>query len=170
MVELSNERMGQILHEETAKTEELTTILRSIYTRYMRLYEKYFSDIDALNNDTISELRKYNEETKSLVRYYYLDIPQDISEGIKEIESKSVANLLGPKWRKFLSDSYAAFKEENDDEYRNEKSLKEAYAKQAMEEFYETMDDVFREGFGTVSQSAKDFSNGLSGLLFGTEK
>ena len=69
-----------------------------------------------------------------------------------------------------LSDSYAAFKEENDDEYRNEKSLKEAFAKQAMEEFYDTMDDVFREGFGTVSQNAKDFSNGLTGLLFGAEK
>lgn len=170
MIELSKERIEKILNEETAKTVELKTILRSIYIRYMRMYEKYFSDIDALNNDTISELRKYNEETKSLVRYYYLDIPQDISEGIKELENKSVAKLLGPKWRKYLSDSYEAFKEDYDDEYKNEKALKEAFTKQAMEEFYDTMDDVFREGFGTVSQNAKDFSNGLTGLLFGTGK
>ena len=134
------------------------------------MYEKYFSDIDALNNDTISELRKYNEETKSLVRYYYLDIPQDIFDGIKEIESRSVANLLGPKWRKYLSDNFAAFKEEHDDEYRSEKSMKAAFAEQALKDFYDTMNFVFREGFGTDSQSAKDFSNGLSGLLFGKGK
>ena len=170
MIELSKERIEKILNEETAKTVELKTLLRSIYTRYMRMYEKYFSDIDALNDNTISELRKYNEETKSLVRYYYLDIPQDVSEEIKEIESRSVANLLGPKWRKYLSDNFAAFKEEHDDEYRSEKSLKEAFAKQAMEEFYDTMDTVFREGFGTDSQSAKEFTNGLTGLLFGAGK
>lgn len=40
MVGLSNERIEQILHEETAKKEELQTILRGIYTRYMRLYER----------------------------------------------------------------------------------------------------------------------------------
>ena len=45
MIELSNERIEQILHEETVKEEKVSTILRGIYTRYMRLYEKYFSDI-----------------------------------------------------------------------------------------------------------------------------
>ena len=124
MIELSKERIEKILYEETAKTEQLTTILRSIYARYLRMYEKYFSDIDALNDNTISELRNYNEETKSLIRYYYLDIPQDIFDGIKEIENSSVANLLGPKWRKYLSSSYAAFKEEHSDEYKGEKSLR----------------------------------------------
>ena len=61
MVELSNERIEQILHQETAKKEELATILRGIYTRYMRLYEKLFADIDALNDEKITELRKYHE-------------------------------------------------------------------------------------------------------------
>ena len=51
MVELSNERVDQILHEESQKTEELKTILRGVYIRYMRLYERYFDDIDALNDD-----------------------------------------------------------------------------------------------------------------------
>ena len=63
MVELSNERMEQILHKETAKKEELTTILRGIYTRYMLLYEKYFADIDALNDDEVTALKNYHEET-----------------------------------------------------------------------------------------------------------
>ena len=54
MIELSIERVDQILHQETPKKEELATILRGIYTRYMCLYEKYFADIDALNDDTIA--------------------------------------------------------------------------------------------------------------------
>ena len=51
MIELSNERVTQILHEETLKTEELTTILRAVYRRYMYLYDTCFKDIDALNDD-----------------------------------------------------------------------------------------------------------------------
>ena len=35
MVKLSAERVDEILHKETGRTEELTTILRSIYTRYI---------------------------------------------------------------------------------------------------------------------------------------
>ena len=170
MIELSKERIEKILHEETAKKVELTTILRSIYTRYMLMFEKYFSDIDALNDDTISELRKYNEETKSLVRYYYLDIPLDVYEEIKEFENRSAAKLLGPKWRKYLSDSYEAFEEEYNDRYRSEKSMKAAFTKQALKDFYDAMDYVFRESFGTVSQIAKDTVSGLSGLLFGKEE
>ena len=33
-IELSNERIEEILHKETGKTEELTTILRGIYQIY----------------------------------------------------------------------------------------------------------------------------------------
>ena len=88
MVELSRKRVEQILHEETLKTEELATILRGIYTRYMRLYERYFADIDALNDEKIAELREYHGETKSLVNYYYRDIPLDICMGIDEFEEK----------------------------------------------------------------------------------
>ena len=40
------------------KTEELTTILRGVYTRYMRLFEKYFADIEALNDEEIAKLKK----------------------------------------------------------------------------------------------------------------
>ena len=72
MVELSRERIEQMLQEETAKKEELANILRGIYTRYMRLYEKYLADIDALNDDEIGKLRAFHEETRSLFRYYYI--------------------------------------------------------------------------------------------------
>lgn len=78
MVELSNEKIEEILHKETQKTEEKTTILRAVYTRYMRLYENYFDDIEALNDDKIAELRKYHEKTRSFIKYYYMDIPYDI--------------------------------------------------------------------------------------------
>ena len=70
MVELSNERIKQMLEEETKETEDLTTILRAIYTRYMNLYERYFADLEALNDDKIQEFKKYHEETRSLIKYY----------------------------------------------------------------------------------------------------
>ena len=165
MVELSNERIGQILHEETVKTEETATILRSIYIRYMRLYEKYFADIDALNNAEIARLRKYHEETVSLVKYYYMDIPQDICEGIKEFETKYGANLLGPEWHEYLFRIYQEFRKGS-----KAKDIKADFSKQALEAFYEAMDYIFREGFGTGSQTVKDAVSGIAGLLFGKEK
>ena len=85
MVELSNERIEQILKDETKKTEEPATILRAIYTRYMNLFEHYFADINALNDDKIDEFRKYHEETKSLIKYYYMDIPEDVCSGVGAI-------------------------------------------------------------------------------------
>ena len=169
MVELSNERIEQILHEETAKKEELETILRCIYTRYMRLYERYFVDIEALNDDEIAALRKYHEETKSLVRYYYMDIPQDICTGLKEFENKYGDKLLGSEWHKYLLDSYEEFRGKSKSKNTNEASFKMEFSKQALSYFYDAMDYVFRDGFGTGSQTAKKVLNGITGLLFGKE-
>ena len=169
MVELSKERIEQILHEETTKKEELETILRSIYTRYMRLFEKYYSDIDALNDDEIAELRKYHEETRSLVRYYYMDIPLDICMGLKEFENKYSVNLLGPEWHEYLCDSYENFREESRSQNKSEEYLKAEFTKQTLAAFYEAMDYVFREGFGTGSNTAKKIISGITGLLFRKE-
>ena len=168
MLELSNERIEQILHEETTKTVELATLLRSIYTRYMRLFEGYFSDIDALNDARIAELRKYHEETCSLVKYYYMDIPQDVCVGIEEFSNKFSAKLLGPKWYDNLSDDYESFKNENWDS--NEKRQKEKFEKQALKSFYGEMDNVFRKGFGTGSKTVEDAVGGISEFLFGKEE
>ncbi len=164
MAELSNERIEQILHEETAKTEELTTILRAIYTRYMRLYEKYFADIDALNSSKIAELRKYHEETKSLVKHYYMDIPQDICAAINEFEKRYSANLLGPEWHEYLFNSYQDFRKKS-----GARDQKAEFQKQTLEDFYEAMDYVFREAFGTGSQTINDVVSGIAGLLFKKE-
>ena len=169
MIELSNERIEKILHDETPKKEEQATILRSIYTRYMRLYEKYFADIDALNDDQIAELKKYHEETGSLVKAYYMDIPQDICAKINEFESKYSAVLLGSDWHETLSRSYKEFKAKNAGKNKSEESLKAELAKQALAAFYEAMDYVFREGMGTESQTTKNFLSGIAGLLFGRE-
>ena len=169
MVELSKERIEQILHEETMKKEELETILRSIYTRYMRLYEKYFADIDALNDDEIAALRQYHEETTSLVRYYYMDIPLDICMGLKEFENKYSANLLGAEWHEYLFGSYKDFKENSRSRNKTDEYLKAAFKKQTLSAFYEAMDYVFRDGFGTGSQTAKKVVSGITGLLFGKE-
>ena len=169
MTELSKERLEQILHHETVKKEEPDTILRSIYTRYMYLYEQYFADISALDDNRIAELRKYHDETRSLVRYYYMDIPQDICAGIREFENKYSDGLLGPGWYETLYGSYEDFRRIYCYEEQSEESVKAAFQKQALTVFYDAMDYIFREGFGTESQTFKDVASRITGLLFGKD-
>ena len=170
MVELSNEKIDRILHKETAKSEELKTILRSIYTRYMHLFEKYYADINALDDDGIAELKKYHEETLSLVKYYYMDIPLDICAGIKEFENKYTACMLGPEWHKYLSDIYEDFKEDRCYANGSEEYYKAAFTREALDTFYETMDYILRDGFGTDSQTYNNIAGRITGLLFGKDE
>lgn len=169
MIELSNERAEQILHKETPNTEQLPLILRGIYTRYMHLFERFYADIDALDNAAIEELRKYHEETKSLVKYYYMDIPLDICMEIKDFEEECSAKLLGYGWKEDLAESYQDFKDEYEGENISKPAIKAAFAAHKLEEFYHTMDAVFRDGFGTGSQHAEKFMGGLSDMLFGNK-
>ena len=169
MIELSNERIGQILNEETPKKEELPTILRSIYTRYQHLYLEYFKDIDALNDDKIAELKKYHEETKSLVRYYYLDIPQDICMDIKEFENKYCAKLLGSDWHDYILKNYEDFRENSRSRDKSEEHLRAEFTREALSAFYEVMDYIFREAFGTDSRAAKTLVSGIKDLFFGKD-
>lgn len=170
MVELSNERIEQILHDETKKTESLETILRGIYTRYINLYESYLADFDTLNDDKIDEFRQYHEETKSLIKYYYMDIPQDVCTAIKEFEEKASDKLLGREWKRILFDAYDEFKEKSNIRNKSEDYYKAEYTKRALKEFYEAMEYVFREGFGTSSQTTQNIFEGISGLLFGKKE
>ena len=167
MVELSTERVDQILHEETRRTEDPATILRSIYTRYMHLHERYFADMDALNDEKIAELKKYHEETKSLIKYYYMDIPQDICMGLKEFDDGHITEQLGPDWHEHLLHSYQEFKDVYEGEDKSEEWLKEKFTEKELTDFYEAMDDVFREGFGTGSKVAESFWTRLKHLIFG---
>ena len=170
MLELSNERVECILEKETQKTEETKTILRAVYSRYMSLYEKYFADIDALNNDRIAELKKYHEETLSLVKYYYMDIPQDTCKGLNEFEEKYSDLLLGPGWHQYLFKAYDDFRNENRNSNKSDKEIKAEFSKSAMKEFYECMDYVFREGFGTGSKAVENVVTGIKDLLFGKKE
>lgn len=170
MLELNNERVECILEKETQKTEPAITILRAVYTRYMYLYERYFADIDALNNDRIAELKRYHEETRSLVKYYYMDIPQDICRALHEFEEKYSDLLLGPSWHHYLFKCYADFRDENRNNNISEKDIKAEFTKHAMKVFYESMDYVFRDGFGTGSKTVENAINGISDLLFGKKE
>ena len=165
MVELSQERVETILNEETPKTEELTTILRAVYTRYMRLYEKYFADPDALNDEVIAELNQYHEETRSLVKYYYMDIPQDVCTGLKNFDDKYGDKLLGPDWHQSLLDLHKYFRGKNWS--KKEEWVKAEFRKQALDAFYETMGSIFRTGFGSDSKAAERIVDGVRGLFFG---
>ena len=170
MIELSNERIEQMLEEETKKTEDQVTILRAIYTRYLNLYERYFAELDALNDDKIFEFKKYHEETKSLIKYYYMDIPQDVCAAINEFEENAGDKLLGREWKKTLYDAYTEFREKCKVRDRSEEYYKEEFKKEALKAFYNAMDYVFRDGFGTGSQTAKDVFDGITGLLFGKKE
>ena len=170
MIELTKERIEQLLHEEVAKKEELNTILRGVFTRYMHMYERYFADIDALNDDTVASLRAYHEETKSLVKYYYMDIPLDTCKCLETYDNDCIAKLLGPDWQKNLSDACDDFKKHYTGELRSRDDLRAAFAKQSLGNFYDAMDLAFRDAFGTGSKTADSAVNELSGLLFGDEK
>ena len=167
MVELSTERVDEILHKETQRTEEPATILRSIYTRYMHLYETYLADIDALNDEKIAELKTYHEETESLVKYYYMDIPQDIYISLKAFDDRQITKQLGPDWHEHLLHSYQQFKDVYVGEDKTEEWLKEKFTEKELTDFYEAMDDVFREGFGTGSKATESFCTRLRHLIFG---
>ena len=167
MIELSRERVEEILQKETQKTEDLKTILRGIYTRYMHLFEKYFADIDALSDDVIAELKAYHEETRSLVKYYYLDIPMDIVAEIHDFDAQYSDKMLGAKWRSFVFDSFREYRDEHDCEYKTLAQMKAAFAEETLSAFYYSMDSIFRDGFGTSSETAEKMFSGLSDLLFG---
>lgn len=170
MIELSNEAIERMLHKETVKKEETGTILRGVYTRYMLLYEKYFADIDALNDDVIARLRHDHEETRSLVKYYYMDIPMDVCTRLDEFDEKYSASLLGPAWREFLAGAYLEFRESRSDENMSREALKAEFSKQTLKAFYDDMNYVFRDGFGTGSKTAEKVVGGLVELFFGKEK
>ena len=169
MVELSSERIEQIVLKETAKKQEADIILRSVYTRYMCLFEKYFEDIDALNDDKVAELRNYHEETKSLVRYYYMDIAQDVCKLLREFDDTYIINMLGSGWHKYIFDIYKYYKDEKKISIKAEEDIKAAFVKETLEEFYDTMDYIFRDDFGTSSQTAKKVVTNLKEMLFGAE-
>ena len=167
MTTLSIERVEKILREETPKKEDLSTILRGIYTRFLRQYESYFEDINALNDKKIAELREYNNETRSLVKYYYLDIPQNICEALEEFEKEVNAKLLGPDWHKYLFESYENFRDKNWDVSEN--ALKAKFREQSMSTFYEIMDFIFREGFGTADKTTENTLSEIIGRFFKNE-
>jgi hypothetical protein len=167
MIELSKERINQILTEETVKTVELATLLRSIYSRYRHVFEEYAEDIEELNDEKVAELKKYHDETNTLVKYYYMDIPMDVCKYLEEFDNKTAA-LFGPEWRKFLYEGYDEFLENCDvDDEGDNAHMKALYRKEFLKSFYEDMDEVFRQGFGTESKTAQRMNSGLSELLYG---
>lgn len=167
MVELKNERIEEILHKETPKKEEAEAILRTVYTRYMQLYEKYFADPDALNDEDIRGMKEYHEETRSLMKYYYMDIDLDICESLKEFDKNYTDKLLGSEWRKFLDHHYEEFKNEEECDDKSEEALRAEFRDKMLDDFYDVMDYTVRDGFKTGSKTAEEMGSGLAGLLFG---
>ena len=112
-------------------------------------------------------MKKYHEETISLVKYYLMDIPQDVCAEINKFESNLSANLLGPDWHEFLFDKYEKFKGKRKSKNKGEEYIKAEFKEQTLKSFYEVMGYVFRGGFGTASLTDSKTVNELAGLLFG---
>ena len=170
MVELSKERVEQILDEETKKTQALPTILRAIYNRYMSLYERYIAEVDTLTDDKVAAYKKEYEETWSLIKYYYMDIPQAVCYELNEFAEKCDSLLLGRDWKKHVYDAYDEFKSKSRAWNKEEDYYIAEFKKYALKEFYAAMEEIFRDGFGTGSGTAKNIFEGISGLLFGGSK
>ena len=118
----------------------------------------------------IAELRSYHEETRSLVKYYYMDIPQDICTKLEEFEDKCTENLLGPSWHQHVADGYLDFCERYENRNKGEKALKAEFKKQALRAFYDAMGYIFRDGFGTDSQTARNVLSGITDLFLGKDQ
>lgn len=67
----------------------------------------------------------------------------------------------------YLYDAYDEFKDNCDEWDMSEDYYKAAFKKKVLKEFYESMETVFRSGFGTESQTANGLFGGISKLLFG---
>lgn len=165
MIELSKERIDQIVYDETPKTDVLPTILRSIYNRYMHLYENYFADLDSLNDNKIAELRKYHKETKELIKYFYLDIPMDDIIGLDNFDKDYTDKLLGDGWHDYILENYGDFRDLYVNKDKTEKEIKAYFADKALECFYDDMDSIFRDDFGTGSKTTEAIFEGLKSLF-----
>jgi hypothetical protein len=96
-----------------------------------------------------------------------MDIPQDICHEIHEFEEKVSDKLLGRDWKTHLYDIYEEYKAKNKDWNKKEEDYKAEFPKAAIDAFYEAMESIFRDAFGTNSATAKEFIEGVGGLLFG---
>ena len=52
---------------------------------------------------------------------------------------------------------------------KSKQNLKAEFAKQTLEDFYDTMDYIFREAFGTGSKVEDGFLDGIKKLFFAEE-
>lgn len=98
-----------------------------------------------------------------------MDIPLDVGTSIRKFEEEYSDKLLGPEWHKYVFDNYKEFREKSKYKNMSEDKVKAEFTKQTLDGFYDTMDYVFRQGFGTGSQTVKKVVSGLKGLIFGKE-
>jgi calmodulin len=107
MIQLSNERVEQILHEETKKTEPLPQLLRAIYTRYMNLYEDYIANMYDLTNEKIAEYKEafdmidkdkkgtisVNDITKIMKNFGYPISRKEVEKMVAEMDTSGSGEL-----------------------------------------------------------------------------
>ena len=89
---------------------------------------------------------------------------------LEEFEDKCTENLLGPSWHQHVADGYLDFCERYENRNKGEKALKAEFKKQALRAFYDAMGYIFRDGFGTDSQTARNVLSGITDLFLGKDQ
>ena len=87
-----------------------------------------------------------------------------------DYDEEYTKKLIGPDWKKYIADSFKEFKAENRDKFKSEELMKAEFQEQNLNAFYVSMDEIFRDGFGTGSETAKKATNWFAGLLFGKDE
>jgi hypothetical protein len=88
---------------------------------------------------------------------------------IKEFENKYCAKLLGSDWHDYILKNFEDFRENSRSRDKSEEHLRAEFTGEALSAFYEVMDYIFREGFGTESRAAKTLVSGIKDLFFGKD-
>ena len=99
-----------------------------------------------------------------------MDIPEETGTYLQVFDKEYTVKLLGPDWKKYVSESFQEFISEHKKEAKNEDHLKEMYREEILGAFYDAMNHVFRDGFGTANKTLEKVSKGLLSILFGDDK
>ena len=167
MVELSPERIEEILHKETVKEEDPKTVMRAVYNRYRCVFEQYIDQIFEMNQSKIDEFNKYHQETNSLIKYYFVDIPMDTCAALAKFEHDVMDYMLGPDWQRVILNGFEEFKRKNKNKYRlaNEETWRKKFKEELLSMFYVSMESAFRVSFESGSKAAEGLMDGLSAIF-----
>ena len=89
----------------------------------------------------------------------------DIHYGLAKFDKDYTDKLLGPDWHDFLFENYEDYKDSHMSEDKTEEEIKAEFEEKALSYFYDDMDYIFRDDFGTGSKTEESLLEGLKNLF-----